>query len=290
MLKNVIITALATLLCIIGFTYFESMEELEQLREHVAAQVANNKPTKMKRRDLFNLNGLVPEVSGAAYDRARGVIWTLSDGKRKSPRLFLGVTSMKSYETKIVTILGAENINWEAIVMDANNHVWMLDVGDNDRIRPDVQLYEMDPDKINEKNEVTVERRINVTYEEGGPRNVEAGFFFEGKLFLIEKHRHDDPKVAYIDFATLQGANAVAMNYKHIKEVRWITDATVTEQGDIYLLSYLGIYHIVHNDKHDKFEPKEFEFEDKWGQAESLFSFEDGKLVIGDEYGNFFIP
>ncbi|MGK5086773.1 hypothetical protein WDW86_04390 [Bdellovibrionota bacterium FG-2] len=136
---------------------------------------------------LFNISEYIPEVSGAVFDKKSKQFWTLPDSG--NPPL-LGRTDSQTFETTTFKIAGAKNEDWEALLIDREHMLWILDVGDNDAIRDHVTLYRVDPSHAQESaqapKELPIIQQINVVYPEG-PMNVEAGAILGNRIFLFEK-------------------------------------------------------------------------------------------------------
>ncbi len=239
---------------------------------------------------IFDLSGQVPEVSGAAYSKATKMLWTLPDSG--NPAL-LGRTDLETFETRTFNVTGAENEDWEAILLDRERKLWVLDVGDNNSVRNHVSLYRVDPERANGDN-LPVIQQVNVLYPEG-PMNVEAGAILNNRIYLFEKTLTHKPKIVSVDisFAVTNPSDIPPMRVARSEgELPMlagpITDASLSPTGSLYLLTYAGVYEVPYWwSKRDRYvETIRLLF---WGQIETLVALSDDHFLIGRESGKFFL-
>jgi hypothetical protein len=228
---------------------------------------------------VFDVSPTIQEVSGAVFDLRRSVVWTHGDSGTGP---VIGRTTMPDGTTIAIQVQGAKNVDWEAIVQDARGALWILDVGDNDRTRPEVLLYRVDPDAIRDGS-VSVDRTIRVTYKDGA-RNVEAAALDGERLYLFEKVYVGVPRVASVDLS--EGDVQVARPEGKLFPIGPITDASVTSKGAVYFLTYFTIQSC-----EACFDPDRRRISTAragiQGQAESLIALDGNQFLVGFENGQF---
>lgn len=234
---------------------------------------------------VFNVAPVIRECSASVMDEANDAVWTLGDSG--NPAL-LGRTSMRDWITVPITVEGARNEDWEALVRARSGHLWILDVGDNDSIRKSVTLYEVDPaQSASESRSLHVLRAVTVIYPDG-PRNVEGGVIDDSdRLYLFEKTNLGRPRVATVSVSAQAPELQVAFQYGRLPAIGPITDASVSPEGDVFLLTYLGIHRC--NDCFDEtrrsLRPVRAGFK---GQIESLVALGSDRFWVASEDGAFY--
>jgi len=237
---------------------------------------------------LFNISKDIKEVSGTVYDSKRNVIWSIGDSG-DGDRSKIAITKMDTWETKVIKIKGAKNIDWEAIAIDRENDlIYILDVGDNKAVRDIKQIYKINPKDIVD-NEITKFKIIQVRYTPEKLFDVEAAFIKNNHLYFVEKTIQTSARIYSID---------LSLNLKGIIPALWygtighspifITDAEVNSiTGEIYLLSYLGISKLKHFDNSAEMTSTPLRI-GYWGQIESLCIDSKDQFIIAREDGDFF--
>jgi len=139
-------------------------------------------------------------VRSRQYD---GVFWTLNDSGDRA-RIFAidnRARSLGEYE-----VIGATNVDWESIAVDADGHLYLADLGNNLNARRDLVVYRVpEPDPRVPSKTVTVDRVIRVRYPEQQARpdpldmnyDAEALFWSGETLYVLTKHRSDPGTVLY---------------------------------------------------------------------------------------------
>ena len=173
------------------------------------------------------------------------------------------------------------------MVQDQESNLWILDVGDNRKIRPYVTIYMIDKNALQTQNKtITVSRKIRFSYPDG-PRNVEAAFFEGTYLYLVEKKVASDPKLAFIDISSDWGVIQIATECGIIPGLSSVTDASVSPSGNVYILTYFGVYQYNNATNQNKRSIKQL-FSGDWKQAESLIALSDNNFFVGNEEGQIF--
>jgi hypothetical protein len=182
-------------------------------------------------------------------------------------------------------VMGAKNIDWEAMALDSKGKLWIFDVGDNLSERKSLTLYQVDPDKIKE-GQAQIERQIQVRYPKS-PHDVEAAIIDGDRLFLFGKHYYKPVPVYSVDLAST-GTEQVATDLGVIPEIAPITDAYLEKDGRLILLTYFGLFELTNWKKPESRKLKSLTTR-FLGQTESLTSAGDGKYFIGREDGLVFL-
>ncbi len=237
----------------------------------------------------FDVSPVIDEVSAAVYDRSRDVVWTLGDSGTGA---FLGRTALETGATDKIAVTGADNIDWEALIMDEEGFLWICDIGDNSAVRDHVSLYKVSPWQISEeKNTVAVNVQMDITYPDG-PMDVEAAVYDSGSMYLIEKvpfqsSAYTFPRVVSVPAAAEDHVVLTAEPAGQIAAHRFITDAAVTPYGDVMLLTYSGICCCINWQGSRRFALplKHFFF----GQQESIAHVDNNRFLVGIESGKFFM-
>lgn len=241
---------------------------------------------------LFTVAGIVPEVSGSVLDNDRNTIWTLTDSGNGP---IIGKTSTLTYQTERLYIKGAPNKDWEAILLDPKGFLWIMDVGDNNRKRKFVTLYKVDPelltrDPITRRKQLFVEQKIILKYSHG-PMDCEAAFMSSNKIYFIEKVPLKKPgkaKILAIDLDDFVSSEEL-MKAKKVSSLPFmssITDASVSPNGELHVLTYLSVKKITQWET-PKAKAKTL-FVGHLGQQEALIALGRNKFLVGIEKGIFF--
>ena len=140
----------------------------------------------------------------------------------------------------IVDVEGAEAIDWEAIAHGpaaGGPGLYVGDIGDNGAARPKITVYVL-PEPVLPATKVTVERRIDLTWEDG-PRDTEALLVdpADGTVAVVTK-TVGTPEVYVAEGGVLRKKGAV--DFGATGKIRLVTDASVTRSGDAVLLRNYG--------------------------------------------------
>ncbi|MCP4715055.1 MAG: hypothetical protein GY868_08060 [Deltaproteobacteria bacterium] len=232
---------------------------------------------------VINLHNTVSEASAALYIPEEHSIWTLGDSGCGT---LLGRTRLHDNETDIIKISGADNIDWEAMVTDEDGNIWILDVGDNNATRSNISAYRITPQFLDDEHVLHTDKNITITYADG-PRDVEAAACLNERIFLFEKIPLFSPphaaRVASIDISPGAATRQITHSEGTLAIFQPITDASLSPEGHLYLLTYTGI-HISKSwsPTQRSARPLGAFF---LGQQESLAALGDNRFIIGIESG-----
>ena len=162
----------------------------------------------------------IQEASGLAASRVNGALWWVNNdgpntvGEVVSPTLYGVDASGATVST--IDLNGATDIDWEDIdevTMGGVNTIWVADVGDNAKARPNVQLYRFVEPVVPPGQGVSVTPDlINLTYPGGAKHNVETSFVdpTNGDYFLVTKEV--PPLVFRVPAASLVAGTTIALS------------------------------------------------------------------------------
>lgn len=247
----------------------------------VLAALVQITPDFPEPKSEWSVRGVVDELSGLAYDKKRNLIWSHGDSGTGP---LIGRTSIDGFKTEKLQVDGANNRDWEAIVVDDAGFVWVLDVGDNRAAHKSVVAYQLNPGDI-KGTHITVKRKIEATYE-GGARDVEAAVMSDGKIYLIEKEYYRESRISTIDIGEKSEPKQISKSFGTIPPTPPITDAAIAENGKLILLTYFGIFEIA-NWKTGKLAPTQLN-DQILGQVEAI-TIVGGKTYVGREDGKVFV-
>ncbi len=136
------------------------------------------------------------ETSGAAMsERNSGIIWTIDDSG--NPADLIATDTLGRYRAAI-SLEGATNTDWEEVAVGPchqSSCVYIADTGDNQEVRPEVQLYRLEEPTLDPSN-VRFARSSTPTFEvlrfryPDGPHDVEAmAVTATGEVLLVTKGR-----------------------------------------------------------------------------------------------------
>jgi hypothetical protein len=175
----------------------------------------------------------IPESSGLIASRKYpGVFWTHNDSGN-GPVLF-AVTR----EGKLLAefSLGVRNNDWEALTTDDEGHLYVGDIGNNDRNRDRVLVYRVDEPDPNgaEKATASAPLRVNATWRlkhPGQPFDAESLFVYHGKGYIISKLLTAKPAGLY-SFDLADTADVQTLQHVCDLPIRSpVTDAAISADG-----------------------------------------------------------
>ncbi len=136
------------------------------------------------------------ETSGAAVSRRHpGIIWTIDDSG--NPPDLIASDTLGRFRASL-SLDGATNTDWEEVALGPCRQttcVYIADTGDNDEVRPEVQLFRLSEPDVDASSVVPVQSSTRVfetlrfRYPDG-PHDVEAmGVTAKGDVLLVTKGR-----------------------------------------------------------------------------------------------------
>lgn len=225
----------------------------------------------------WDLKGSIFEMSGFDFDSRSKKLWTLGDSDTGPFIAYLETESGKSHRIKVQN---AKNIDWEAITLEDPNHLLVLDVGDNKKVRNSVTIYRIDTREI--KKTSAKAEAFEINYPEG-PMDCEAAVAKNGTLYLFEKTYYLEPRVYTVD---LNARPMVAKLAGHLPKAPLLTDAYIFDNR-LFLLTYTGVVEL-----ENWLDLKKAKFRDvisgQFGQVESLSAVTAKKFWVGREDGKVF--
>jgi len=162
----------------------------------------------------------IQEASGIAASRVNGGLWWVHNdgpnavGQVVPPTLYGLDASGKVVST--IDLNGATDIDWEDIdevTIGGVSAIWVADVGDNPKARPNVQLYRFVEPAVAPGQSVAVTPDvINLTYPGGKQHNVETSFVdpTNGDVYLLTKE--EPPLLFRIPAASLVAGVTIALS------------------------------------------------------------------------------
>ena len=236
-------------------------------------------------RYLFDVYPKITEVSSVVYDPDEGIAWVLGDSGSGAR---IARINIDDNETEVIDIIGAENIDWEALVLTDAGDLWILDVGDNNAKREDITFYRVRPELLADNMTLNVIRSIQVSYPEG-PMNVEAAVVKDDRIYFFEKisiFEFKKAKMLSVDISDDAEAIQIAEEEGRLPVFFSITDASLSSKGVLYVLTYYGIFecYFWQEDYSLSFFSKFFFL----GQQESMAVMESNLFLVGVESGYFY--
>lgn len=149
--------------------------------------------------ELGVLSNTISETSGLIF--YNGKLITHNDSGN-SPQLF-EIDTISLQITRTVTIINAENIDWEDITQD-DNFIYIGDFGNNNGVRTDLTIYRISKQEYDQSDSVSSEK-IEFSYEDqidftdSGPSDWDAEAFFaiNDQLIILTKQWQSNGTVAY---------------------------------------------------------------------------------------------
>jgi len=208
--------------------YRATVDEIDKvIREN--PQIVNNKP-------IFWLNRSVNELSGFSLDVEGQRIYSTGDSGTGP---FIAMTDIKSKRSTRLTVQGAKNRDWEALAFDGKQTLWLLDVGDNKSEHKHIYFHAIDVNSITSK-QIQVVKTLELKYPKG-PMDVEAGFYYKGYIYLIEKKYY---KKAHFVRVSIENKHPEVEDLGKLPMTGPITDAVVSSDGRLFVLHYYGLEEI----------------------------------------------
>lgn len=235
---------------------------------------------------MFDVSPEIVEASSVVYDPVTDRAWVHGD---QGSGALLGRVHPDENATDIIEVAGAVNKDWEALVFTDDGHLWIVDAGDNEAKRETVQCYRVNPELLDAGMVLEVLQTITFTYPEG-PVNVEAAVFKNNRLYLFEKisiFEFRPARIFSIDVAPDAEFNQVAVEEGTLPVIVSITDASLSPEGILYVLTYYGIFECYCWQDKPRFALfAKFFF---LGQQEALAALGKNLFLVGVETGEFYL-
>lgn len=183
------------------------------------------------------------ESSGVVVSRKNpALLWTHTDGGGKKQVLYGMTRSGRALAEYRVT--GALLDDWEDIAIDDAGHLFLADIGNNDRARTQVAVYQVDePDpKKSSAGLVAVTRGWQLKYP-GKPFNCEALFIWRDYGYVVSKV-FDDQRAELFRFPLTNAAPVLTLELLgELKINSPVTGADISRDGKLLgLVAKNGAY------------------------------------------------
>ena len=183
----------------------------------------------------------IRESSGiVASQQFEGVYWTLNDSGNPS---VLYATKRNGELIQEIKIHGTRNFDWEALAIDNKGQIWIGDIGNNSRMRFDLNVTVVkEPDPFS-----STETSVIAKYPYKYPNNnvdAEGLFIANGIPYIVSKEQ--STAVLYRFPALKAGEKQVLERVGEFAEARLVTGAGVSADGErIAVCTYnsLWVYH-----------------------------------------------
>jgi hypothetical protein len=187
-------------------------------------------PPDVQRIGLIE-NPRITESSGVVASRQfPSVFWTHNDGsKSRSYTLFAITREGKSLRE--FSINGAALNDWEDIAIDAQNHLYIGDIGNNDARRFTIAVHEIDePNPKDGLSSVNVKRTWQLRFPKA-PFDCESLFVWEGFGYVVSKVVNDLKAEIYRFPLTKQNAPFTLEFVTRLKIESPVTGADISSDG-----------------------------------------------------------
>lgn len=174
-------------------------------------------------------NPAITESSGlAASSKYPGIFWTHNDG-RKKPVLYAISREGKSVAEFPVT--GARIDDWEDIAIDAEGHLYLADIGNNDAKPRELGVFKIDePDPRSDSSKLKVKQRWILRYPEE-PFDAESLFVWRQWGYVISKLSQNQPAMLYRFSLAPQSKPAVLEKLARLPITSPVTGASISSDG-----------------------------------------------------------
>ncbi len=183
----------------------------------------------------------IRESSGiVASQQFEGVYWTLNDSGNPT---VLYATKQNGELIQEIKIHGTRNFDWEALAIDNKGQIWIGDIGNNSRMRFDLNVTVVkEPDPFS-STETTVIAKYPYKYPNNNV-DAEGLFIANGIPYIVSKEQ--STAVLYRFPALKAGEKQVLERVGEFAEARLVTGAGVSTDGErIAVCTYnsLWVYH-----------------------------------------------
>lgn len=185
----------------------------------------------------------ITESSGiVASRRFPRVFWTHNDGGGFKKQVLYGITREGKFITEF-RVTGALLHDWEDIAIDSNGRLFVGDIGNNDDVRPQLAVYQIDePDPKSSATSVEVRRGWQLKFPKA-PFDCESLFVWEGYGYIISKVFDDQRPEIYRFPLTEQKQPFVLELVARLKIEAPVTGADISEDGKLLgLVSKAGAF------------------------------------------------
>jgi hypothetical protein len=181
----------------------------------------------------------VSETSGLIF--YNGHLITHNDSGNSAQLFEIDTLTLKIVRT--VTVLNAENIDWEDIDQD-EHFIYVGDIGNNNGTRKNLTVYKVRKTDYDRSDTVMAEK-IDFKYEDQtdfakkgySDWDAEALFIIDGQLFILTKQWQNNGTVAYI--IPNSPGSYIAKKLDSLSNVGMITGATYNSDAHLlYLIGY----------------------------------------------------
>ena len=222
---------------------------------------------------------------------------TINDSGNDAQLFFFDKTGAILHTTKV---LGAKNLDWEALATDGRGSVLIGDIGNNKNDRKSFTIYTVDIDSARQNNSVSAKKTIFYYPDQTAfpPEknelyfDAEAMFYKNDSIFIITKNRTIpfDGIARVYGIAVDASSKQKAKRYPDLKlpATTWMEDSVTDAflNGDsLYVLTYGKVYlfHLMEGFHFEVLKVVEF---DSFTQKEGI-AVCNSKLFITDEKNKF---
>lgn len=180
----------------------------------------------------------IRESSGIVASRQfEGVYWTLNDSGNPS---VLYATKRNGELIKEIKVRGTRNIDWEGLALDDEGQIWIGDIGNNSRLRFDLNVAVVkEPNPFTDKEAVVI-AKYPFKYPD---KNVDAEglFIANGIPYIVSK---ESTAAVLYRFPELRaGEKQVLQRVGAFAEARLVTGAGISADGNrIAVCSYNSLW------------------------------------------------
>lgn len=194
-----------------------------------------------------------------------------------------------------VSVVNAENEDWEDIALDQKGNLYIGDFGNNNNTRKDLRILKVSLKKVLDNQDVEA-KFIEFSYpeqKEFPPKLTEKYFdceamsFYNDSLYLFTKCRSEpfDGKCYVYTLPTKPGTYKAQKKYYMVIGKRdWFRDAATSadiQNGKLYLLTYNRV--IIHTFENGRAKYESHQTMLPITQKEALAVHSNGKIYVGDE-------
>ena len=168
----------------------------------------------------------VREESGVVASRTYpGIFWMVSDSGNPAR---INAVDWSGATKRVFEVSGAINRDWEDIAIDGSGHLWIGDIGDNDRVYSSYVVYKInEPNPYGSATSTSTDAAYRFVYHNGA-RDAEALFIWQGTPYIVQK-RSDTEVYA---FPTLDASRTVTLKYVgKFADCQTITGADISADG-----------------------------------------------------------